>query len=177
MVVYVLELKNSKFYIGSTSDLCKTIDEHVAKTFCEWTRINEYQDVFETFEGDRSDENKTVIRYMDKHGVDNVRGGMYKNTVLTFEEHLGIRKSIHYNYNCCLICGKKDHEQENCDSLICYRCGRLGHSHFLCDVKTHYYNGNLNGCRRCGRTDHWHYRCNRSKDVFGRPIKSACTIS
>ena len=99
MVVYVLELKNSKFYIGSTSDLCKTIDEHVAKTFCEWTRINEYQDVFETFEGDRSDENKTVIRYMDKHGVDNVRGGMYKNTVLTFEEHLGIRKSIHYNFS------------------------------------------------------------------------------
>ena len=177
MIIYVLELENGKYFVGTTNNLQETLEKHYIKKHCEWTSKYAYKDVVETYEGEKSDETKTTITYMDRMGIENVRGGMYSKLQLTFDDYLNIRKNIYFNNGLCTACGKYGHILEECLELICYRCGRLGHMGYRCNESTHYNNGNLDGCMRCGRSEHWHYRCNRSKDVYGRKLQSSCIIS
>jgi hypothetical protein len=177
MIIYILELEKSKYFIGSTNNLQTTLQNHYNKIESEWTKKYLFKDVIETYEGERLDETKTTILYMDKFGIENVRGGVYNKMELSFEDYLNIRKNIYFNNNLCTACGKTGHLLENCNELICYRCGRLDHMGYRCIETTHYNNGKLNGCYRCGRPDHWHYRCNRSKDIYGRKLHQDCVIS
>jgi len=83
MVVYVLELKGGFYYIGKFS-----ISEIKAGCGSSWTvdhppvsvvekiyRDAEYDDAF--------DEDEIVYKYMEKYGIDKVRGGSYSSAVLS----------------------------------------------------------------------------------------------
>lgn len=168
MFIYVASLSDGKFFIGKTKD-----KENVEHKKCDWTTLYNFIEILEIFEGDGYDEEKTTLKYMYLKGIENVRGGIYSNTRLSFEQYLQIRKSIYGANDRCIACGKLDHSIGNCDTVICYRCGRNDHSFMICDETTHYHNGLLDGCYRCGRSDHTKIRCNRTKDVYGRILKGA----
>jgi predicted GIY-YIG superfamily endonuclease len=84
--LYVLLLEDDHYYIGQTNDLTRRFRQH-----CEqkgegsvWTfyykpiRIVEYWDLGEyTQEGAMQFETQLTIEYMNKFGIDNVRGGEY----------------------------------------------------------------------------------------------------
>lgn len=80
--MYVLELENGKYYVGST---CKPVEkrfhEHLVGRGSAWTARYAPVAVNKTLcQGDRSywpvdGENLVTVQYMDKHGVDLVRGG------------------------------------------------------------------------------------------------------
>lgn len=172
MFIYSLSLKNGRYYIGRTENWRQRLEQHKIGVGSAWTQMHPFIEVEEVVEGDKYDEDSMVIRYMDKYGIENVRGGVYSNPVLTFEQYLQIRKQLNHVNDCCLACGKKGHFVTNCVEKICYRCGRTGHLAEECSCEYHINNGKMDGCYRCGRPDHWKFRCNRSKDIYGREIKA-----
>lgn len=178
MIIYVFQLENDKYYIGSTLDMTKKLEAFESGIDnTPWTDKNKFIAVLETFQGDKFDEDKTVLRYMEEFGIDNVRGGIYNEVELSFDQYITIKKFINNSNGFCTACGREGHKIKDCRIPICYRCGRLYHSSSNCNETTHIYNGRLDGCYRCGRSDHSWIRCNRTKDVYGRIIEKSCIIS
>ena len=56
-------------------------------------------------ECDKFDEDKYVKKYMEKYGIDNVRGGTYSRLELTQQEKTFIQKELWGANNLCFECG------------------------------------------------------------------------
>jgi hypothetical protein len=88
--VYVLELENNKYYVGSTDQY--SYNENIMSTAPLWT--NTFKPVklleFETF----VDINKYIIKYMVRYGIDNVRGGIFNQFELTIQSRQDINRLI-----------------------------------------------------------------------------------
>lgn len=168
----------TKYYVGRTENLSQRLEQHkTGENASAFTSKYKYKDIIETFVGEKYDEDKTVLKYMEVYGIDNVRGGSYSNLELSFDQYLFIQRQINHGNSMCLACGKSGHFIRECHTEICYRCGGVGHTYTTCTAIEHTMNGKLDGCTRCGRPDHWAFRCNRSKDVFGRPLEqSNCAV-
>ena len=65
VTIYVLRLKESKYYVGKTTDIEKRYEQHVNGKASYYTKHYKPISIHEQFEGDDYDEDKTVIRYMD----------------------------------------------------------------------------------------------------------------
>lgn len=76
--LYVLALKEGKYYIGASDVPKERIMSHFrGVTPAAWTRKYEPLSVIEVIKGDVFDEDKITKKYMHSHGIDNVRGGSY----------------------------------------------------------------------------------------------------
>lgn len=170
-IIYVLQLQENKYYVGQTSNLEKRITDHQSGYGPSWIKKYPMIKLIHHFEGSPYDEDKTVLEYMSHYGADNVRGGIYSNSRLTFDQHILLHKQINHAQGKCIACGSDDHLIQNCVTKICLRCGRPTHNANDCDWDIHYLSGRLDGCYRCGRPDHWAIRCNRTYDIFGRKIR------
>lgn len=174
--VYVLELESKKYYVGQTNDFKKKLEEHKNGKGVEWTQKYKFKCVKKAVPGDSFTENYYTLLYMNMHGVENVRGGIYHHVKLPFESMVTLRRELNHINNKCVACGSSNHLMVNCQEMICYRCGRVGHMADGCAAENHVLNGKLDGCYRCGREGHWKFRCNRSKDIYGRDLEKKCTI-
>ena len=105
--IYVLRLISNKYYIGK-SDLDpfnkeQIINKHSNEIFSEWTTKYKTIEIIESFESDCPFiEDQTTKKYMNNHGIDNVRGGSYNTCELpewqikALEHELTlIKKSVH----------------------------------------------------------------------------------
>lgn len=172
-VIYVLKLQNNKFYIGRTQNWPQRYEQYATDiSIPTWVKKYPLIDVVETFLADSWQEDVLTLKYMDKYGIGNVRGGIYSNAILTQEQYSSILMQIRHIKDECLRCGLKGHYISSCNTLICWRCGRVN-SHLTseCSAKEHIYGWSMDSCYRCGRTDHWAWRCNRTNDIFGRKIE------
>ena len=113
--IYILKLENNKYYIGKTDNLEKRIQEHINGTACSWTKKYKYITV-ENIILDASifDEDKYTIEYMDKYGINNVRGGIYVTEILDEFQRYTINKCIWGANDCCTQCGRKGHWANDC---------------------------------------------------------------
>ena len=141
--IYVLKLANKKYYIGKTNDTNFRISEHFSKSGAEWTKIYKPLKVIEIISDcDDYDEDKYTRIYMDKYGIENVRGGSFSSTELD-EETINILTKMSISTNDrCFKCGKCGHFAKQCKKIICYRCGRGGHYSTRCYAKCNI-SGNL----------------------------------
>lgn len=118
--VYVLKLENDKFYVGRTKNVDFRIDNHFNNNGSEWTKKHKPIEIFEIFKNcDNYDEDKITLQFMEKYGIQNVRGGIYCTLKLTNADLKIINKQIY---------GATDR---------CYRCGRNSHYAMDCYAKTH----------------------------------------
>lgn len=177
MIIYTLKLAEGKYYVGKTRDLMIRLEQHKNGNVSTWTTKYPIISLLENFVGDKYDEDKTVLKYMEIYGVSNVRGGIYSNENLSFDQQLAILKSIRAANDTCLRCGSVGHFISNCDRKVCYRCGDVGHLVEDCKASNHIHGGIIYGCYRCGRSGHWAFRCNRSRDIYGKKIVKSCVIS
>ena len=81
--IYILSLVENKYYIGYTDNIKKRVQEHIdgkGSSFTKKYRPTSLVKVHENVSPLKVD--KYVIKYMQKFGINNVRGGSYKNVEL-----------------------------------------------------------------------------------------------
>lgn len=114
--LYVLQLVSNKFYIGKT---CKSVSDrfntHKKGFGAEWTKLYKPLQILEQFESnDKFDEDKYTKKYMDKYGIDNVRGGSYSSIVLLDWQIKAIEHELKSCNDLCFNCGKHGHFASDC---------------------------------------------------------------
>jgi len=183
--IYILELKEGKYYIGKSDDPSNRILDHFKGNGSTWTKKYEPIRVKEKI-ADCTDyhEDMYTKMYMDKYGIDNVRGGSWVTLVLDESTIKHLKMSSTATNDRCLGCDGDDHFIKNCPNknivvpIIefkngCKRCGRNNHKKKFCYAKKDI-NKNIikdSDCLRCGRRCITEL-CNKTHDILGKIIEN-----
>jgi len=148
--IYSLKLQSNKYYIGKTDNPNFRLENHFDSCGSTWTKKYSPIGIHE-LRPDCSvhDEQKITQEYMEKYGIDNVRGGPWCKIKIDPSEKEFIQKLFKSKNDECYKCGSSDHFAKDCKKskksvpkIIrkklnnCSRCGRLGHSEDKCYAKT-----------------------------------------
>lgn len=157
--IYVLALEDGKYYVGKSKKVNKRFGEHSDKKGSAWTRKHKpigSEPIEVVPMNDPFDEDKVTIKYMEKYGIDNVRGGSFCQVILPESSYTTINTIINSSTDKCFKCGEKGHFVRNCPSTLkdirCFKCGSKGHYSYNCPNKIK--------CFKCGRFDgHYASEC------------------
>jgi len=113
--IYALQLQQGKYYIGKTNNPEYRIEQHYQSGGAEWTNKYPALNVIEIIPNcDDYDEDKYTRKYMDKYGVDNVRGGSFCEVVLDEPSMKILEKMSKHSQNKCFTCGIIGHFAKEC---------------------------------------------------------------
>tara|TARA_B000000477_G_scaffold124452_1_gene132145 strand:- start:3348 stop:3872 length:525 start_codon:yes stop_codon:yes gene_type:complete len=113
--IYILRLSNNKFYVGKTHNIFIRYKQHLNGNGSFWTKKYKPLYIDELIEDcDDYDEDKMVKIYMNKYGIDNVRGGTYIQEKLSNNAKRFITSELRMANNLCLCCGANDHFAKTC---------------------------------------------------------------
>lgn len=178
--IYILQLQSNKYYIGKTSNPKFRLDSHFNSNGSAWTKKYRPIKLIKLIPNcDNFDEDKHTLKYMEKYGINNVRGGSFCQIKLTNENKNTIEKMINGASDRCYICGMKGHFANDCQEdndnwgtifhklykiLMgkerCSRCHREGHSEENCytnngdaisDSEEGYEEIEIWSCEYCGK--------------------------
>jgi hypothetical protein len=141
--IYILKLKNNKYYIGQSKTPEYRIRQHKKGLGAYWTKLHPPVKVINVIRDcDSYDEDKYTLQYMADHGIDNVRGGSFCQRDLPKESIKTIKRMINGAKNKCQNCDKAGHYINKCPtknkkSKSCSRCGRNNHTDDKCYAKTY----------------------------------------
>jgi len=113
-MLYFLKLIEGKYYIGYSKIPEERILNHFIENGSEWTKRYNPVEVLEIRRGGLFDEQKYTLLYMQKYGIDNVRGGSFTNINLSKEQEFEINRQINHLMNNCYICGDSSHYAIDC---------------------------------------------------------------
>jgi hypothetical protein len=116
--LYILKLTHMKWYIGVTDNWTQRYRDHVSGTGTEWTRLfkpmktRDWPKVIAN--PGKYDELTTTLEYMEKYGINNVRGSFacYPKLHESMKEQL--RKLICSCNDTCYKCGSSEHKANIC---------------------------------------------------------------
>ena len=138
--IYVLRCYNNKYYVGKTEKkIMQRYKEHLTGKGSAWTRKYKPIELVECIRGDKFDEDKKTKEYMEKYGINNVRGGSYCQITLDKVSIASIKREIRGANDKCNKCGKSGHFMQNCrykKIQKCSRCNRKGHTVKQCYATT-----------------------------------------
>jgi len=113
--IYILKLKEKKYYIGKTKNIEKRLVDHFAGNGSGWTKKYKPISLITTvLSTSYFDEDKYVKEYMSKYGIENVRGGTYSNIELDDNCISVLEKEIRHSKNLCTRCGRDTHFIKDC---------------------------------------------------------------
>ncbi len=186
--IYVLKLQNGKYYVGKASNPYFRIESHFNSEGSEWTKIHKPVKLLQLIEGDDYDEDKYTKIYMDKFGIDNVRGGSYTSIKLDKETKNQLVKISNSTSNRCFRCGKEGHFVKDCKKdNVCddsnenvIWCCEYCDQEFEDEQKCEYHERcckkknkqiSFNSCFKCGKYGHFANNC-WSKSSFPKSSSS-----
>lgn len=166
--IYVLKLKNNKYYVGQSTNVNQRIKQHERGEGSAWTQKYEPVEVVEIKKNASPfDEDKMTKQYMAKYGVENVRGGSYSQVRLTDEQEDILQREIDTATGACFRCGEKGHFANQCDAESCSE----DESEEEDSEEEDYESVDEDTCYRCGRSGHWASEC-YAKSILGVPKQS-----
>ncbi len=113
--IYALYLENDKYYIGKTTNPAFRISDHVNSIGSKWTQKYKPIELLEiNFNCNPFDEDKYTLMYMNKFGIDNVRGGSFATIHLDKATKRVIERMINNATDKCFKCGKNNHFAKDC---------------------------------------------------------------
>ena len=113
--IYILKLKNDKYYVGKTHDVDARFLEHISGSGSLWTKLYEPISIEQIIPNATPyDEDKYLKEYMGKYGIDNVRGGSYVLEKLDDAQRKSLQKEIWGAKNLCFRCGYNNHFIKDC---------------------------------------------------------------
>lgn len=126
-LLYILKLEGGKYYIGKTNNLNSRINDHFNSRGCEWTKKHKPLIVTEIIECKSNlEEDHWVEKYMQKYGIENVRGGSYSNITLDRSQVGVLERKMKLAKDTCYICSKPGHYMNKCPAKNkCKKCGKL----------------------------------------------------
>lgn len=115
MYVYALTLQNSHFYIGKTDHPELRLEEHFVGDSTPWVKLHGPVISVNMLvaAGDHTEDN-TTLDYMQKYGIEKVRGGSFTQVQLSEGEISVLEKMIRSKTNACFECGQTGHYANAC---------------------------------------------------------------
>jgi predicted GIY-YIG superfamily endonuclease len=162
--VYALKLKNGKYYVGKSDNIEQRLQDHFSGSGSAWTREHKPLKVMEVRKNvSRFEEDKMTKEYMEKYGIDNVRGGAYTQIELPEESVECLQREIRGTTDVCFRCNRPGHWASQCwaRTIEVWGCNYCD-AEF--DTKAHAERHERscrrpNNCYRCGRSGHWANQC------------------
>lgn len=117
--IYVLKLAQNKYYIGKTfQDIQTRYNQHVKGIGSKWTKLFRPIETVEFFQTtNKFKEDMITKMYMDKYGIENVRGGSYTKIKLDPDQVKLLKQELCTANNLCFKCGKFGHFASHCKRI------------------------------------------------------------
>ena len=113
--IYILLLQKNKYYVGKTTRPKFRLIEHFNSGGSAWTKKYKPVKILQILPNcDDYDEDKYTKIYMDKHGINNVRGGSYSKIQLDKTTVAHLTRMSNGANDKCFDCGKKGHFAKYC---------------------------------------------------------------
>ena len=131
--IYALQLEKGKYYIGKTNNPQFRLESHFKSNGSEWTKI--YKPIFLLElrpNCDDYDEDKVTRQYMDKYGIENVRGGSFVSIKLNKSTIDHLQQMSNGTNNKCFICSKEGHFAKDCEENECWETESDGSENIWC---------------------------------------------